>query len=155
MARNIYPAHPEELRRPLTKAEVREILEARGKKFANDKRKVMHFVERTLLTLEEAQRRYQSLEALNLDLKAQIAAQTGYSGSVDPEYALAFVDPAVLAKKGSLAAQQLAEAAEEKSRRLEAARAQIRDRLLDVVEGDYPPEIQNLATELIAVLDQA
>lgn len=155
MSRNTYRADPSDLRRVLTRAEVRELVAARGKGFLGNKTKVMHFVERVLLTLEETSRRQQALEALNMDLRAQISARTGYASSMDPEMALAYVEPSILAKHGNMAAQQMADAAEAKSKRFEVLRADLRSRLLDAVESGELTGNQELVRDLIAILDQA
>lgn len=146
-----YVADPGDLRRPLNRTEVKDILASGGKRFAKDRKKVMHFVERVMLTLDEAARRQQSLDATNMDLKAQIAARTGYASSMDPELAVQYLPPDVLVRYANHAAQQMAEEADLARRRYEGRTAMLRERIITAMEQGSPETA--LLEELLRLLD--
>lgn len=121
-----YEADPALIERPLRADEVRDIISARGKGFINKPDKVMHFVERALVTLDEARRQRINYEARLEETTQQLRelqVSGGVGGILDPELVLPYMDPVVLAKHAGGAARELAERADRQSQAAEGALA--------------------------------
>lgn len=121
-----YQADPSLIERPLRADEVRDIITARGRGFANKIDKVMHFVERALVTLDEARRQRIAYEARLEEVMQQLRelqVSGGVGGLLDPELVLPYLDPVVLAKHAGGAARELAERADRQSQAAEGALA--------------------------------
>lgn len=132
--KDTYPARPEDINRMLTRAEVTKILDANGAGFVKDKRKVMHFVERAGYTLHEVALKQRTLDRTNMELRAQLATKGEYASTMNPEQALKYVDPVVLAQHADHASKMLAERAAADLRRMEAQRTDIQMEVLQLLD---------------------
>lgn len=147
----IYFDEPSDLNRVLDAREVRAILDAKGRGFVRNKRKVMHFLRRVLLTIDELTHRQRALDQLNRGLQMQIAAGTG--AAMDPELAVRYLPPERLAELAGGAAQQVSQRAERRRRDYERSSAEVQLRLMKLLERDgMPADVRAALAEVLDVL---
>lgn len=148
-----YDADPAKINQPLTLTEIRSLIESRGKGFIGDRRKVLHFLERVRLTFEEMQRRQRELDGLNIALQADLAAGQGYASNMDPELAIRYVDPEVLAQYANEAAQKKAADAARAERLLVIRIQEAQLTLMRALEAQDPKERERQILEAHRILD--
>lgn len=153
MARTRYTADPATLTRELRVDEIEEILEVDGKGFVKDREKVIHLLQRAHNTLVLNRKRVFAYEQRLEEAQRQLTAMAGAGGGiVDPEEALKYADPRVIAQMAGGRVAEMAEAAEKTRRAAEISLARAQRALTELAEReDLDPEV---AKAILEVRDQ-
>lgn len=145
--RRAYDADPSTLEHPLSPDEVRYLMSGDAKGLARDRRALMHFLQRVLVTIEGAERQIAQLHTEVQRMQVQINSGAGRRTTMDPATAVQFAPREVVMQYADGLLRDKINIVERKEQTLDRTRAAVQQ-AIDELDAD--PSVSDDAVARVA-----